>query len=600
MKDRLQKLFYLMTAPEKRRLVFLFVISLTAAIFEGVGLGIIFVFLKVVTDTANLGSIRFLQALRAEISGVSDHVFLLICLSGMLVFFFFRYAVVFFNVWLNAALRRSAQYRLSRDLFIGYLGEAYASFIKCPSSTIVTTVTSNVAATVSSGIVGLAELASAVLMLLGIMGLLIQIKPVESVLGLFVTAVFAGVYWYLMRERIIRWGGERVRATEESFRVVNEAVRGIKTIKVLGVESKSSTIFSDVLRRQTGITFKYTVAQQFPSVFFQFTIVALVIFMMAAMVLTNQNLADAVPTLALFGAAAFRALPAVLVVVTQLQTLQHATPDIDRVYEAAKRHAARPGTPVRILANGNVPVQSIELKGVSYIYDEAAHPAIEDVSLRIGRGDFVAFTGLSGSGKTTAVDLILGLLKPTSGEVLINGGVERGSHQFGYVPQEPLIFDDTLRRNITLEEENSEIDQAAFKEAIHSAGLENVVRGLSDGIHSRLGEWGMRLSGGERQRIGLARALYFRPEVLILDEPTSSLDVAMESQIIECLRSLRGTKTMIMIAHRLTTIQDADKIFFFEQGHVSTPATFQQLRSSNPSFRAMLEYVKLRYDENVH
>src|SRR5262249_453922 len=123
---------------------------------------------------------------------------------------------------------------------------------------------------------------------------------------------------------------------------------------------------------------------------------------------------------------------------------------------------------------------------------------------------------------------------------------------------------------------------------------------LPNGIHSRLGEWGTSLSGGERQRVGLSRALYFHPDVLILDEPTSALDVAIESQIIECLRSLRGTKTIIMIAHRLTPIQDADKMFLFEEGRVSTPATFQRLRSDNPSFRAMLEYVKLRYEENVH
>jgi ABC-type multidrug transport system fused ATPase/permease subunit len=597
---RPHKLLDLMTAQERRLLVVLLVVSLAAAVLESLGLGIIFVFLKVITDTAHLGGIAFLQEMRTGMSGVSDRTFLLLCLAAMLVFFFFRHATIFANVWLNSALRQKVQFRLARELFDGYLREPYASFVKFPSSTIVTTVTSNVAAAVAHGIVGLVELASAALMLIGIVVLILQIKPLESLLGLVVTAVFAGIYWFIMRERIIRWGRDRVRTTEEVYRTVGEVVRGIKTIKVLGVETKSSSIFSDLVKQQTDIYFKYTVAQQFPNAFFQFTIVAMVICMVAVMVLTNQNLADAVPTLALFGAAAFRALPAVLVVIGHLQLLQHAVPDIDRVYEASKRHRASPSAPVRMLTEEQVPVHSIELKNVGYTYDEANHPAIKDVSLRIERGEFVAFTGLSGSGKTTAVDLVLGLLQPTSGEVLINGGRERGAHQFGYVPQEPLIFDDTLRRNITLEKHNTRIDQAAFDEAIRSAGLENVVRGLPNGIHSSLGEWGMRLSGGERQRIGLARALYFRPEVLILDEPTSSLDVAMESQIIECLRALRGTNTIIMVAHRLTTIQDADKIFFFDGGRVSTPATFQQLRSSNPSFRAMLEYVKLRYDENVH
>jgi ABC-type bacteriocin/lantibiotic exporter with double-glycine peptidase domain len=160
-----------------------------------------------------------------------------------------------------------------------------------------------------------------------------------------------------------------------------------------------------------------------------------------------------------------------------------------------------------------------------------------------------------------------------------------------------LIFDDTLRRNVSLEGAETQIDEVALKDALSWSALDNVVRGLPDGINSRLGEWGMQLSGGERQRIGLARALYFGSDVLVLDEPTSALDVAMESQIIECLKRLRGKKTIIMIAHRLATIQHADKIFFFHDGRVDAPGRFEQLRAGNPSFRTMLEYAKIPNEE---
>lgn len=594
-----KKLLFLMNPDEKWRLVLLMSVSLVAAVLESIGLGIIFAFLKVITDVGNLGGIKILQQFRAELSGLSDQMFLVLCLFGMLIFFFLRHVIVFGSLWLNNNMLRNVQYRLSTQVFRGFLSEPYSSFVKFPSSTIVTCVTSNVAGTVAHGIIGLVELVSSALMLFGLVLVLLQIKPVESFLGLAVTGVLAAVYWFLMRERIMRWGRERVRATEDSYRVVNEAVRGIKTIKVLGIENKSSSIFDEALKLQTNIYFKYVISQQFPSAFFQFTIIALVLVMMAVMVLTNQNLIDAVPTLALFGAAAFRALPAMLSVVSHLQMLQHAVPDIERIYEARMRQV-KPVIAENDSQESRAPIDSIEFDGISYSYENASYPAIQNVSLRIERGEFVAFTGLSGSGKTTAVDIILGLLQPTEGRVRINGKTAQGiAGRFGYVPQEPLIFDDTLRRNITLEHKGSRIDEAAFQEAISSSALENVVKNLPKGVNSRLGEWGLRLSGGERQRIGLARALYFRPEVLILDEPTSSLDVAMESQIIECLRRLRGTKTIIMIAHRLTTIQDADKIFFFEGGRVAAPATFQQLRSSNPSFKAMLEYVKLRYDEEV-
>jgi len=200
MNVRPQQLLELMTAQEKRLLLLLLVVSFAAAILESVGLGIIFVFLKVITDTGNLGGVGILQDLRAGMSGISDRAFLLLCLGAMLVFFFFRHAAIFANVWLNAALRQKMQFRLSRDLFSGYLSEPYASFVKFPSSTVVTTVTSNVAGTVAHGIVGLIELASAALMLLGIMVLILGIKPLESLFGLLVTAFFAGVYWFVSYE----------------------------------------------------------------------------------------------------------------------------------------------------------------------------------------------------------------------------------------------------------------------------------------------------------------------------------------------------------------------------------------------------------------
>jgi ATP-binding cassette subfamily C protein len=588
-----------MTRQEQRWLLVLLIVSILAALLESVGLVVIFGFLKVITDTQNLGGIELLQTIRTELSNLSDQAFLLTSLGAMAIFFFVRQSVIFANVCLNNGLRRRVQKRLSQQLFGGYLFEPYESFKRFPSNVIVTCVTSNAGAVAAHIIVGLAEITSSILVLAGIVFLLLKIKPLESLVGLVITGILAAVYWFAMRERIVRWGRDRVRANEEVYRVIGEAVRGIKTIKVLGVESKSLAIFGDVLKLHTDISFKYAVAQQFPGAFFQFTIIGLVLLMMAGMILTGQSLAEAVPTLALFGAAAFRALPATIAVISQSQLMQHSLPDFERVYETAVRQA-KEAAPLADQSHGiaYAPVNTIELKNVSYIYEGISRPAVRDVSLRINRGEFVAFTGLSGSGKTTIADLILGLLQPSSGAVLINGQpAPRAIGRFGYVPQEPLIFDDTLRRNVTLESAETQIDEVALKDALSWSALDNVVKGLPHGINSRLGEWGMQLSGGERQRIGLARALYFRSDVLVLDEPTSALDVAMESQIIECLKRLRGRKTIIMIAHRLATIQHADKIFFFHDGRVDAPGRFEQLRAGNPSFRTMLEYAKIPNEE---
>ena len=209
MKNNLRKLFFLMTAGEKRHLCALLTVSVVAGVMEGAGLGVIFIFLKVITDINNLGGIAILEKVRVTLSGLSDQAFLILCLFGMAIFFIVRQSVIFANVALNNHLRRRVTYRLATELFNGYISEPYANLMKFSSSAIVTNIVANVAAVSAHGIVGLAEIASAGLMLSGIVFLLMQIKPLESLIGLAVTGVLGAVYWFVMRARILQWGRDQ-------------------------------------------------------------------------------------------------------------------------------------------------------------------------------------------------------------------------------------------------------------------------------------------------------------------------------------------------------------------------------------------------------
>lgn len=287
MRRIVDKLLYLMTAPEKRQLLVLLAVSLCAAVLEGVGLGVIFVFLKVITDVTDLGGIAFLQEWRSAMPGTSDSTFLLLCLLAMLIFFFVRQAVIFLSAVFNSALRKKIQLRIAGEIYSSCILEAYGSPRQLTTAQVVTLVMTNVSMAVYHGIVGLVEITSAILMLIGIVVMILQIKPFESAAGMMLAGLFAVAYWYLMRDRILRWGKEKLRAMEESYRVVGESMRGIKTIKVLGVENESIAMFDGVLKVQADITFKYMIAQQFPNAFLQFTIVSLVIGMMALMIATG-------------------------------------------------------------------------------------------------------------------------------------------------------------------------------------------------------------------------------------------------------------------------------------------------------------------------
>jgi ATP-binding cassette subfamily C protein len=244
------------------------------------------------------------------------------------------------------------------------------------------------------------------------------------------------------------------------------------------------------------------------------------------------------------------------------------------------------------------PLQSLQLEAVSLTYPGEETPAIDNVSLDISPGGSLGVVGPSGAGKTTLIDILLGLLAPTKGRVLVNGrdlsGMRQAwSRRLGYVPQSIYIFDDTLRRNIAFGYADNEIDEDAVLTAIEQAQLEDFVDGLSEGMDTVLGEHGARLSGGQQQRIGIARALYHDPEVLVLDEATSSLDTETEQEITAAIDNLRGIKTLVIIAHRLSTVRQCDRLIYLENGKLADSGTFEELASGNDAFRNLVELSRL-------
>lgn len=296
---------------------------------------------------------------------------------------------------------------------------------------------------------------------------------------------------------------------------------------------------------------------------------------LAVLVITMLNqgreMSSLVPVLGLFAASAFRLMPSVNRILGSIQNVRYYLPALNHLYEESLLQVP-PHSGEHTGKLGSFQ-HEIKLHDVGYLYHAAKQPALHGVSMAIKKGELIGLVGTSGSGKSTLVDLMLGLLPPTEGKIEVDGldiqqHLREWQDQIGYVPQSIYLTDDSLRRNVAFGLADEEIDEAAVAQAISAAQLKEFVNGLPDRLDTVVGERGIRLSGGQRQRIGIARALYHNPSMLVFDEATSALDIATESNVMEVITALKGSKTMILVAHRLSTVERCDRLFKFEKGQI--------------------------------
>jgi ABC-type multidrug transport system fused ATPase/permease subunit len=298
------------------------------------------------------------------------------------------------------------------------------------------------------------------------------------------------------------------------------------------------------------------------------------------MVLSGRQITNVLPVLALFGAAAFRLLPTMNQVISSFMSISLHRPILVNLYDDLCRDF-----PMQMQAKEeNRLIENLSVERLKFKYANVETFALEDVSIIIRRGEAVGLIGSSGSGKSTLVDILMGLLEPTAGHVLVDGddihdNIRGWQDQIGYVPQSIFLTDDTLLRNVAFGLPKDQIDHDAVKSAIRSAQLEEFVASLPDGLDTVVGERGVRLSGGQRQRIGIARALYNNPDVLVLDEATSSLDTETEHGVMQAVQALQGEKTVIIVAHRLSTVEYCDRLYRLENARIVDEGTFSEVTS---------------------
>lgn len=576
----LLKVFSILDADQKRSALLLFGLMLMGMLLETLGIGLVVPAIALMMQDDFATRYPLFQPMLAALGQPSQQTLVVAAVGALVCVYFMKNAFLAFLAWRQARFAFSAQARVSHKLFKLYLQQPYIFHVEHNSAQLVRNVTTEASLFASHALLPGMLLITEIFVLLGIGALLLVVEPLGA---LVVTLVIGGAAWAFhrtTRTRVGRWGKSRQLHEGMRMQQIQQGLGGVKDVKVSGREADFLARFdhhniesAKVAGRQSGLL-------QMPRLWLELLAVTGLAMLVFSMIGQQRELPDIIPTLGLFAAAAFRLMPSMNRVLTSLQGLRYGLPVVDLLH----RELARPPEPVAAAGAGAEVAFSREVhfRDVSYRYPGANSMALDQLSLTLREGETVGIVGSSGSGKSTLVDVMLGLLEPAIGRVEADGtdvrsGLRSWRKLIGYVPQSIYLTDDTLRRNVAFGIPDDEIDESAVERAIAFAQLDGFVSTLTEGLDTFVGERGVRLSGGQRQRIGIARALYHNPPILVLDEATSALDVATEREVMKSIAALHGRKTILIVAHRLSTVEHCDRLYRLEHGRIVQEGSPSQL-----------------------
>jgi ABC-type multidrug transport system fused ATPase/permease subunit len=486
--------------------------------------------------------------------------------------------LLFVHYWQSrfiAALQAS----LSRRLFTMYLAQPWTFHLARNSAEL----NRNVAEiqTFCTACATSLNAAADALVTAGIVGLLLIVEPIGAIVVGCLLAVAAWAFDRLTGASSRRHGESRHHHAKMAWKLILQGLGAAKDVKVHGCEEEFTRQYAGHSRAVSEAGAHHAFFAQMPRLWYEMLAVGALSMFAGILILRDDSQTSVIPTLGLFAAAAFRLLPSVNRLSHTVQSLRFNAASVANI----EREFAIEQPPVSYGASRQLPFRrKLAIEGVSFRYPGAAAPALHDVSFDVDHGTSVGIIGSSGAGKSTLVDVILGLLTPTQGRITVDGfdiqGDLRAWRQgLGYVPQSIYLCDDTIRRNVAFGLPDARIDDAAVERAIRAAQLDAFVAELPQGLDTVVGERGVRLSGGQRQRIGIARALYRDPAVLVLDEATSALDDSTEREVMRAVNALHGVKTLLIVAHRLTTVERCDVIHRLDRGRIIGTGSLAEVTS---------------------
>jgi len=588
----LKKILYLLSNHERKRAYLLMIMILIMALFDMLGVASILPFISILSNPELVDTNIILNTAykNASIFGVETKKHFLF-ISGIFVFIFLIISLTFkaFTNYAKARFTSMREFSIGKRLIEGYLNQPYSWFLNRHSADLGKTILSEVNSVVGKGLGSMMTLfmQSAVTLALLILLILVDLK-LTLLVGLTLSTAY-GIIYKFSQIYITKIGEDRFKANQMRFTAVSEAFSAAKEIKIGGLEQIYITRFADpakALAKSSASMAVFTLIPRFALEAITFGGMLLVVLYLMAQ---SGNFTSALPIIALYAFAGYRLMPALQQIYVSISQLRYIRPSLDSMYDdmkKLKRSAINQKQDVLPLK------KNITLRKINYNYPNVSRTTLKDINLVISANSTVGIVGATGSGKTTTVDIILGLLEAQKGTLEVDGkiidknNIRSWQNSIGYVPQNIYLSDDTIAANIAFGVEPKDIDYKSVEKAAKIANLhEFVISELPLKYLTTIGERGVRLSGGQRQRIGIARALYHKPQVLILDEATSALDNLTEQVVMEAVHNIGKDITIILIAHRLSTVKECDTIFQLENGELKGQGSFEKLIEVNEKFR---------------
>lgn len=594
-----RKLYDILDARERWLTLLVFIFMILVALLETIGVASIMPFMAVLANPEVVKTNQYLAAIYTWLDFSSTDKFLFFLGVVFLILVVGSQVVKGFAFWVQARFTHSRNHSWSCRLISNYLHQPYDWFLNQHSGMLGASVLHEINRLVHSVLFPAIQLVSNGLVALFLLALMLVADPV---LALTVTLVLSAAYaalFYFVRHYIRRIGEESRILNRERFKVAQEAFGGVKDVKVAGLEGVFVERYRIPSLGMTRDEVAIKVLSELPSFAMQGLVLGGIMVILLYFLDSGGSLQKILPVFSLYAFAGYRLMPSLQSIYRYLSEMRYNAPVLETLHpdlQLMQRDNA--ANPVDHHVSAKLePLglrETLILDNIDYSYPGTGRYALKTVSMTITACSTVGLVGATGSGKTTLVDLILGLLQPERGvlsadDKLLTSDLRLAwQRSIGYVPQQIYLSDDTISSNIAFGIPLDRIDQTSVESAARAANLhEFVINELPHGYDTPVGERGVRLSGGQRQRIGIARALYRNPDVLILDEATSALDNLTEQAVMDAVYNLGKKKTIILIAHRLSTVRDCDQIYYLERGQVIAAGTYDELLATNPKFRLM-------------
>ena len=575
----IQKFFSILSKSQVRASFYLIFLTVIGMLLETLGIGAILPVLSSLTQSPEVSDNFILDAIRDTFNVQSDKSLILLMLFGLFCVYLLKSLFLLFLTFYQAKYIFGIQEKLSYQFFKGYLSENYEFHLSRNSSDLIRNTLSEVTQ-FTGAISNTLSIFSESLVLLGITVLLLVVEPLATLIIITAMVLLGSIYLFFTKGKSERWGNERMYHDGKRIQHIQQGISGIKEVKISGREQNFLEIYSTHNSGSANNNRKQSIIVGLPRIFIEFAAITGIVLFIFIYTLGQKEIQQIVPLLGLFGLAAFRIMPSINRIVSSMQSVRFTLPILHSLHEELIniRENPIPSHDESDLFNLS---SEIELKNISFSYRDSK-TILEGIDMIIPAGSCVGLIGESGAGKSTLLDLLLGLNKPSSGEILIDGkrldeNLRSWQKGIGYVPQDVFLTDDTLKRNIAFGLEEEDIDNEKIASAIKLAKLDTFVEGLPEKENTTVGERGVRISGGQKQRIGIARALYENPSVLVLDEATSSLDSSTEIEVMSSIKELIGTKTIIIVAHRISTMADSDFLYKIEKGKIGKKLFYQDV-----------------------